>query len=258
MGDLPTAAEALRSLHRPTLVLPNVWDAASAKLAEDAGCAAIATSSHAVADACGVADTDVLGPDLAFAAVRAIASAVSVPVTADLEAGYGLPAGELVERLLAAGAVGCNLEDTDHHGDGVLVDAGRQAARIAAVKEAGRAAGVDLVLNARTDAYARRLGTPAEQLEESLRRGRLYRQAGADCVYPILASDASHLSTLVSELGTVNVMARAGVPGLDELRAMGVARVSVGSGLARVAMRAFQQATERLLAGKDRWWEPGS
>jgi 2-methylisocitrate lyase-like PEP mutase family enzyme len=258
MTDLAAAAGLLRELHRPTLVLANVWDAATARLAEDAGCSAIATSSHAIADAFGVADTDVLGPDRAFAAVGAIASAVSVPVTADLEAGYALPPDELVERLLAAGAVGCNLEDTDHHGDQVLVDAEAQAARIAAVKDAGRTAGVDLVVNARTDAYARGLGTPGEQLEESLRRGRLYRRAGADCVYPILVADPAAITTLVAELKTVNVMSFSGGPSIEELRALGAARVTVGSGLARVAMKAFSRAAERLLAGEASWWSCGS
>jgi 2-methylisocitrate lyase-like PEP mutase family enzyme len=157
--------------------------------------------------------------------------------------------------LLAAGAVGCNLEDTDHHGDGVLVDADTQASRIAAVKDAGRAAGVDIVVNARTDAYARQLGGPAEQLEESVRRGRLYRLAGADCVYPILVSDAVAIATLVAELGPVNVMSRASSPTLAELRRLGVVRVSVGSGLARVALRAVGRAAERLLAGEPTWWD---
>jgi 2-methylisocitrate lyase-like PEP mutase family enzyme len=196
-----------------------------------------------------------MGADQAFAAVSAVAAAVDVPVTADLEAGYGLAPEELVERLLAAGAVGCNLEDTDHHGDGVLVDADTQASRIAAVKDAGRAAGVDIVVNARTDAYARQLGGPAEQLEESVRRGRLYRLAGADCVYPILVSDAVAIATLVAELGPVNVMSRASSPTLAELRRLGVVRVSVGSGLARVALRAVGRAAERLLAGEPTWWD---
>jgi 2-methylisocitrate lyase-like PEP mutase family enzyme len=238
-------------------VLANVWDAATARIVADAGAPAIATSSHAVADALGLPDTDVLGPDAAFAAVARIAAAVDVPVTADLEAGYGLEPAELVERLLDAGAVGCNIEDTDHHGDAVLVDADRHAARLAAIKAAGRSAGVDIVLNARTDAYARGLGAPEEQLAESLRRGRLYRDAGADCVYPIVVRDPAHIATLVAELGTVNVMALPGAPSIPELEAAGVARISVGSGLAVVAAKAVRRATERLLAGERAWWSDG-
>jgi 2-methylisocitrate lyase-like PEP mutase family enzyme len=133
VGDLATLATELRARHRmgDPLVLPNAWDAGSARVVAAAGFGAVATSSAAVARVHGLDDGDTMPPDVAFGAVAEVASASDVPVTADLEAGYGLDAAAFVERLLAAGAVGCNLEDTDHHGPDVLVDAGLQADRIA-------------------------------------------------------------------------------------------------------------------------------
>ncbi len=184
------AAEEFRALHHApeVLVLPNPWDVATARIVEAAGFPAVATSSAAVAGSLGHPDDDTMDPDVAFAAVRRIADAVAVPVTADLEGGYQLGPDELVERLLAAGAIGCNLEDTDHHGPGVLVDIDVQAERLAAIRAASRAAGVEIVINARTDAHARGLGEPAEQIDEMIRRGRRYLEACADCVYPILVA----------------------------------------------------------------------
>jgi 2-methylisocitrate lyase-like PEP mutase family enzyme len=240
-------ADRLRSLHgTPPLVLANAWDAASARLVEEVGFAAVATSSAAVAAVHGAADSDSMDVEVAFGAVREIAAAVSVPVTADLEAGYGLDPDAFAERLLAAGAVGCNLEDSDHHGGGVLVPAEAQAERIRAVKEAARSRGVDVVLNARVDTYVRSVDEP---LAETIRRGRLYREAGADCVYPIFLSDLGAIRELVGELGTLNVLLRPGGPTVAELAAAGVARVSVGSGLFKVAQAAARAEAERLLAG---------
>lgn len=225
-------------------MLANAWDAASARIVAEAGFPAVATSSAAVAAAHGVGDDDTADPELAFAAVAEVAAAVSVPVTADLEAGYRLAPDAFVERLLAAGAVGCNLEDSDHHGPGVLVDAEAHAERLRAVKDAARRRGVDVVLNARVDAYVRGVEDP---LAETLRRGRLYRGAGADCVYPIFLSDLAEIRELVAELGVVNVLLRPGGPTVAELAAAGVARISVGSGLFKVAQAAIRAEAERLL-----------
>jgi 2-methylisocitrate lyase-like PEP mutase family enzyme len=230
------------------LVLANAWDVPSARAVETAGFPAVATTSAGIAAVLDAADDDVLSPDDAFAAVAAIARAVAVPVTADLEAGYGLSPEELVQRLLDAGAVGCNLEDTAHpSSDGRLVDVAEQAERIAAVKAAGRAAGVDVVVNARTDAFARGLD---DAVEVSIERGRAYLAAGADCCYPILAKEHDDIAALVRGIGgPVNVYLRAGVPSIDALRSLGVARVSIGSGLFRVAMQAAATAAADLRAG---------
>jgi 2-methylisocitrate lyase-like PEP mutase family enzyme len=242
MADLADLAARLRDLHGggSMLVLPNAWDAQSARIVEEAGFPAVATSSGAVARMLGRADGEEMTPDEAFAGVAAVARSVSIPVSADLEGGYGLDADEFVGRLLEAGAVGCNVEDTDHAGGGTgLVDAAAQADRLAAIKEACRRAGVDVVLNARVDTFAR--GTEAP-LEEALARGRRYLAAGADCIYPITASDEGDIAAMVEALGTINVMQRPGAPSLARLRKLRVARVTFGSGLHRVAMEAFRAA----------------
>jgi len=253
MTDLAAAAGVLRDLHHrgQPLVLANCWDAASARLTQELGFAAVATSSAAVAAVHGAEDSDSMAPDLVFAAVQRIVASVDVPVTADLEAGYRLEPAELVRRLLAAGAVGCNLEDTDHYGDQVLVDAATQAERLAAVKAAGRAAGVDIVVNARVDVYLRRHGNPEEQLAETLDRGRLYLEAGADCVYPIGLADRATIHTLVRTLGhPVNIWLNSRAPALPVLAAIGVARVSMGSGLHRLAMDRAREAAGRIHRGE--------
>jgi 2-methylisocitrate lyase-like PEP mutase family enzyme len=240
MADLAAHVERLRALllADELLVLANVWDVASARLVAGLGHPALATASAAVTASLGYPDDDTIPPDEMFAAVRRIAAAVEVPLTADLEAGYELEPGELVARLLGAGAVGMNLEDTDHHGDADFVDADVQAGRLGAVKEAGRAAGVDLVLNARVD-------TP--DLDEALRRARLYVAAGADCVYPINLSEHDAIRSFVAELDApVNVLVRPGSPTLAELEALGVARVSFGPGLQRVALGALERFLGRI------------
>jgi 2-methylisocitrate lyase-like PEP mutase family enzyme len=243
-------AELLRSLHyRPghPLVLPNAWDAMSARLVEAAGFPAVATSSAAVAFALGYDDGEAAPVEQMLAAAARIVGAVDVPVTVDFEAGYGLEPKELVERLVAAGVAGCNLEDTDHRGGG-LVDVTRQAEWLARVRAAATAAGVPLVVNARVDVFVRGRGQPEHELvDEAVRRGRAYLAAGADCVYPIFAGDPATITRLVTELdGPVNVLARPGVPGPGRLAALGVARVSYGSGLYRATEAWLRDHLARL------------
>ena len=252
MPDLAANAAALRSLHRPgnPVLLANVWDVASAKMMEELGFKAVATSSSAVAHAFGEQDTDVMPVEIAFGMVQRVAQAVSLPVTADLEAGYQLAADEFVRRVLAAGAVGFNLEDSDHHGSGVLVDLDKQTQRIAAMRAAAKSAGVEVVINARVDTYVRHVGDAAEQLKEGVRRGRAYLEAGADCVYPIMINDEKAIGDFVQGVGgNVNVNMRAGTPSLPVLKRLNVARVSLGGGLYRVAQTAARQTAEQLLAG---------
>ena len=170
-------------------------------------------------------------------------------MTADLEAGYGLEPRELVEGLLRAGAVGLNFEDTDHEGGG-MVDAASQVERLAAIKEAGRAAGVDVVLNARVDAFLHD-GEPEAQVEEAVRRGRLYAEAGADSVYPIGARGRDAIRRLVEEIGApLNVLVMPGGLNLEQLAELGVARASFGSGLMHIAMdAAAEQASAYRATG---------
>jgi 2-methylisocitrate lyase-like PEP mutase family enzyme len=227
VGALAEQADTLRRLHngpRP-LVLPNAWDVASARLVEKAGFPVVATSSGAIAATLGYEDNDSMAVDEAFGVITRITRSVSVPVTADIEAGYGLSPRELVERLLDAGAVGCNLEDTDHHSGAVLVDADENAERLRAFRQAASEAGVDIVLNARVDVL-RREGDRRELFEEAVRRARLYLQTGADCVFPIRLADDALIGELVRRVeGPVNVVG-AGAPPLARLAELGVARIS--------------------------------
>jgi 2-methylisocitrate lyase-like PEP mutase family enzyme len=237
-ADLAAIADELRALHAAPelLVMPNAWDAASARLiAGELGYAAIATTSSGVAETLGFADGQVTPPAEMFAAVGRIAAAVEVPVTADLEAGYWLSAPELVGALLDAGAVGMNIEDTDPR-SGRIVPLEQQAARLAAIKAAGRDAGVDVVLNARIDEFIH----GDRSLEAGLERAAAYIAAGADSIYPIGLADEAMISAFV-ELGAVNVLMRKGAPSLARLQELGVARVTWGGGVFHAAIGSVRE-----------------
>lgn len=261
MTHLSELADDLRARHfsRRPLILANVWDAASARAVAGAGHPALATSSAAVAASLGAGDHEQMTADEAFAAVRRIAGAVQVPVTADLEAGYGLPAAELAGRLLDAGAVGCNLEDSDHHGPALLLDADRQAEYIAAVCEAARSTGVNPAVNARIDVYLRKAVPAEDQVAETLRRGRKYLDAGATCVYPIGAIDHTDIAIFAEQMGgPVNIWLRPDGPALAELRRLGVARISLAAGLQRHAVNHAASLAASLLEGDDEWIRAGT
>ncbi|NES17150.1 MULTISPECIES: isocitrate lyase/phosphoenolpyruvate mutase family protein [Micromonospora] len=253
MTELSRRADALRALHRPgdPLILPNAWDPGSARAVVAAGFPAIATSSGAVAEALGHADNEATPVAEMVAAVGRIAAAVAVPVTADLERGYGLRPAELVERLLAAGAVGCNIEDSDPR-TRVLVDVEEQADLLAGIRAAARAAGVELVLNARVDVHLRAYGPAEERLAEAVSRARRYLAAGADSVYPIILADPADIRSFVAEVDApVNIMARPGAPAPVELAALGVARVSYGSGVYAAARARTVELLAAIRAGDD-------
>jgi 2-methylisocitrate lyase-like PEP mutase family enzyme len=246
---LNAAAEQLRQLHqigRP-LLLVNVWDVTSARAVLEAGSLAIATSSVAMASARGGSDNN-QDREAAFAQLRAITSAVDVPVTADLEGGYDMAPRDLVDALLAAGAVGCNIEDTDHRTGDRLISAEAQAAYLAGIRTAANHRGVNIVLNARIDAIIRYppRAAPAA-LEEVLRRARMYLDAGVDCVYPISLTDPALVAGLVSELQSpINVNASDPLVALAEA---GAARISLGGGVHSWMARELKQRASRLLAG---------
>jgi 2-methylisocitrate lyase-like PEP mutase family enzyme len=250
-GPAPAArqvtAARLRDLHVPgdPLLLPNVWDAASARLVEAAGFPVVATGSAAVAESLGHPDHEGAPPAEMFAAAGRIARAVSVPVTVDVESGYGLAPAELAARLADAGAVGCNLEDTDHAGGG-LADAAAQANRIAAL----RAADPDLVINARVDAFVH-AGDQRAALGDGIDRARAYLAAGADCVYPILVREAGVLAEFVDALrpAAVNALYLPGGPDLAALGTLGVARISLGAGLWRHVRSHLETSLRRLAGG---------
>ncbi len=245
-------AAALRALHVPgrPLILVNAWDAESARVVAAAGFEAVATSSGAVAASLGHADGGTAPPDEMFAALSRVARAVPVPVTADVEDGYGLGPDELVARLLSAGAVGCNLEDSDHAHPGTLVPLEDQVARLAAVRRSARAAGVDLVLNARVDVHLRQVGPAEGRVAAALARMDAYLAAGAHCVYPImLDGDDRTLAALVEGCsGPVNLLARPDPADVARLAGLGAARVSTGSGPFRTVTAGLADLAASLAA----------
>jgi 2-methylisocitrate lyase-like PEP mutase family enzyme len=223
----PEKSATFDALHRrgEILLLPNAWDAASAKLFERAGALAIATTSSGVAQSLGYPDGNVLPRDVAVAAVARIARVVQVPVSADIEEGYGATPEEVcgtIERIVDAGAVGINLEDGAKE-PGVL------AAKIEAIRKRLEQLGVRLFVNARADAYLRRLPSP---LEETLRRGALYREAGADGFFVPGIRDPQEIGRVRAEIELpLNVLAVPGLAAPAELAKLGVARLSAGGGV---------------------------
>ena len=223
-------ADTLRSLHvaGDPLVLPNAWDAASARMVEKAGFPVVATSSFATAGILGYEDGEDAPVEAVLAAAARIVRAVGSPVTVDFERGYGLAPAELIERFAATGAVGLNLEDSNPS-TGEMIDAAEQEDFLAAVRAAAASAGVDLVINARTDSFLHGAGSPEEQLAASIDRGRRYLAAGVDCAYPIAAGDPEVIRALVEGIpGPVNVGYGRGKLSLAELAELGAARVSFG------------------------------
>jgi 2-methylisocitrate lyase-like PEP mutase family enzyme len=252
-SSLAAKAETFRLLHRgpKTLVLPNAWDVASACIIEDAGAAAIATSSAGVAFTLGYPDGEKISREEMLAAVGRIGAKVKVPVSADVEAGYGNrpeDAARTAQALIEAGAVGLNLEDGTGDPHHPLADLSLQLEKIAAVLENARGAGVPLVLNARTDVYLREVGAPESRFDEALRRLSAFRNAGADCVFIPGVRDLPTVQRFVRDLGhPINILAGPGSPSIPELQKAGVARVSLGSSPVRAALGLARKITQELL-----------
>jgi len=246
-------AEAFRNMHYGpgVLVLTNAWDAASARVLEEAGVQAIATTSAGIAFSLGYPDGQRIRREEMAAAVSRIVRAVSVPVTADMEGGYGVTeeaAAATVRAVIETGAIGLNLEDATGDPERPMLDAEAHAARIRAARQAADSQGIPIVINARTDIYLKSVGEPASRLNESIRRGNLYIEAGADCVFVPGATDPAAIESLCRGIaGPVNIIAIKGVPPIHELGRLGVKRVSVGSGLMRAAMTLVRKAAAELL-----------
>jgi 2-methylisocitrate lyase-like PEP mutase family enzyme len=239
-----------RSLHhtaRP-LVLPNAWDAASARLVEQAGAAAIATTSAGVAWSLGAPDGGRLDRDLALAAVARIVRAVGVPVSADIEDGFAAdPDGvaQTVLGVLAAGAVGVNIEDADHSGAAPLLPVEQQVERLAAAR---KAAGPDLYVNARVDSFLRLRGEPEDLLRDALARAEAYVAAGADGIFVPGVTDPALVARLVAGVPVpLSIMAGPGAPSPAQLADLGVARVSAGSSIAHAAYGVVRDAARAML-----------
>jgi 2-methylisocitrate lyase-like PEP mutase family enzyme len=245
-------ADALRALHSATkpLLLPNVWDAASARVVEEAGFPAIATSSGGMAFAHGFADGEKIPADRMITAIAAIAEAVKVPVTADAEAGYGKTpesAAQTARNVIQAGAVGMNFEDATGDPGQPLADLTLQLERIRAIREVAETLRVPLVLNARTDVYLLQVGDPATRYDETLRRTSAFREAGADCIFVPGLRDAQTIGRLVADLQCpVNILAGSGSPSVAELTSLGVKRISLGSGPMRSTLGLLRRLAEEL------------
>jgi 2-methylisocitrate lyase-like PEP mutase family enzyme len=247
---LRAKAEALRALHVPgqPLVLLNAWDAASAAVIARAGAHAIATTSAGAANNLGYADGQQLTRSQMLATVAPIAAAVELPVTADMEAGYGNEpedAATTARGVLEAGAVGLNLEDTCDDGAEPLLSIERFVAKITAVTAVAAETGVPIVLNARTDVFLGAVGDPATRLDRAVERGRAYLEAGADCIFVPAVADPDLIAALVEGIGgPVSLLAGPGSPTIAELAALGVVRISVGSGAHRAALALAQRMAD--------------
>lgn len=252
-SNLRAKALLLHSLHTPgrPLALANGWDVASARLIEEAGAAAVATTSCGVAWSLGYADGDRLPRELALALVGRIASAVGVPVSADIESGFGEDAAavaETVRGVLAAGAVGINIEDSLVDRPAHLRDLAEQAERIAAARRVADEADVPLFVNARTDVYLRGIGEPEERLGAALERAAAFVEAGASGVFVPGMTDLAVVAELAKNISVpLNILTGPGGPSVAELAEAGVARVSIGGRMAEAAYGVVRQEAREFL-----------
>jgi 2-methylisocitrate lyase-like PEP mutase family enzyme len=246
-------AETFRKLHDRSkiLVLPNAWDAASAKIFEAAGFSAVATTSSGVANSLGYPDGEAVSSAEMFAAIARVARVLSIPLSADIESGYATEVENLkatIRAVIEAGAVGINLEDGMHDGSHQLFPVDVAVARIKAARSVADSVGVPLVINARTDVFLHAIGEKSSRFEQTVSRANAYLSAGADCAFVPGPSDADTIGKLAAAIkGPINVMALPGMPSAPELQKLGVARVSMGGGPARAALTTTRRIAEELL-----------
>lgn len=246
-------ANTLRALHHngQLLVLPNIWNPLGAALLQDIGYAAVATASASIAYTNGYDDGEHIPFNDVLKSLQQIVSSVAIPVTADIESGYAADNNQLkdhIQRLISTGIAGINFEDS-HKQNGQLLSVEEQSEKIKLIKNTAAETGVPLFINARTDIYIKAdKAQPAEdKFNEALKRGKAYIAAGADCFFPILMKEKQDIQNLVAALNTpVNILALPGVPDLKTLHHIGVARVSLGPGFLKVAIRALKEIALRL------------
>ncbi len=257
MASQQQKAKIFRDLHfdKSLLVLPNIWDPLGAALLEELGYPAIATASASIAYTQGVPDGENIQFSDLLILIKKITGGVSIPVTVDMESGYAQTEDGLrenIKRLLDTGAVGINIEDYDLKNK-TLFAIEAQCRRLQSVRKAGDEMGIPLYINARTDVYVK--GTEwkssEEKWEESLKRGRAYLNSGADGIYPITMTDKQEIAQFVSSLSApVNILAIPGIPDLKTLKEIGVARLSLGPGFLKVAVRAMKNTALQLKNGE--------
>jgi 2-methylisocitrate lyase-like PEP mutase family enzyme len=245
-------AEKLRGLHdrKKVLILPNAWDVPSARVFEDAGFPAVATSSAGMMVSLGYPDGEEIPVDEYVSAVRKIARVVAVPLTVDIVGGFGEgpeDVAKTVKSVVDAGAVGINIEDFVHSTK-QLLSVEKQVGRLQALVNLQKSINVPFVINARTDAFRFGSGDESAKLDEAIRRGITYRDVGADCLYPMGLTDAASISKFVKAVDfPINVMVRKGLPSVSELQRLGVARVSFGPSASYAAMGLLKRASEEVL-----------
>lgn len=241
-------------LDREILVLANSWDIGSSKLIEACGYKAIATTSMGIAASLGYPDSQVIKLSEMIAVIKGIVKAVQIPVTVDIEAGYGKNLNEIIDsvkKIIVTGIVGINIEDSVDLGP-VLTDENEFCERISAIRELSDSMGFHLVINARTDSFYTSSGSTIEKLSESIKRGNKYREAGADCIFVQPVWEKELISTLVKEIkAPVNILANpanaAGLPpSIRELQDTGVARVSLGSSLMKATLALIKKVADEL------------
>lgn len=252
MASISERAERFRALHRfrRLFVLPNAWDVASARLFEESGFPAVATSSAGICVSLGYRDGETIPWTGMLSAVRRIAEHLTVPLSVDLVGGFGRSSATLarhVREVVRAGAVGLNIEDEDP-GGGRLVPLARQLERLRTIRRTAEELGVPLVLNARTDALYVGTGTPSERFDEAVRRALAFREAGADCVYPMRLVRRAEIARFLRLVpGPLNVMVRPGLPTLPVLERLGVRRVSFGPAASYAALGLLRRAGREIL-----------
>jgi 2-methylisocitrate lyase-like PEP mutase family enzyme len=245
-----SAFETFRTLHAPgkMLLLPNAWDAASARLVEDCGAEAIATSSAAVAWAHGYPDGEALSPSILLATVAEILRVVKIPVSVDSEAGYSsdpTKVAEYTNALIDMGVAGINLEDGTNSPE-------LTARKIEAIKNAAHKKSADLFVNARADVYLKKLTAPDAMRDETIKRGKLYAKAGADGFFAPAVTDPADMRAIADTVALpLNILFWSGVPSFDVMKASGVRRISAGAGISRIALGAARTATKQFLEGAD-------
>jgi len=249
-------AELFLKFHQDqeVLVLLNSWDIGSSRLIEACGYKAIATTSMGVAASLGYADCQVIQLSEMIETIQGIVNVVQVPVTADIEAGYGNNLDEIIDsvtKIIATGIVGINIEDSIDLNP-MLIDEMEFCERISAIRALSESLGFHLVINARTDSFYTSLGSQQEKLSESIRRGNKYREAGADCIFIQPVWEKETISTLVKEIDApINILANPGIgaglpPSVRELQDLGVARLSMGSSLMKATLALIKKVAGEL------------
>jgi len=252
VGQQRLKANLLRELHHGShvLLLPNVWDVASARIFENAGFPALATTSAGVAFTLGYPDGEKVSRKEMLEVVARIARAVNVPVTADVEAGYGgrpEDASLTARAVIDAGAVGLNLEDGTDDAENPLVELSLQLEKLAAVRQEAKDSDVPVVINARTDVYLLNVGPPERRYDDAMRRAEAYKHAGADCVFVPGLREPDTIARFVNDLKLpINILAGPGFPSIAELERIGVTRVSLGSSPMRATLGLVQSVAEEL------------